>query len=987
MDVWKSSGTRNLQTLARLVILTCLVGFVSAQRQLPIKAEEADFATRLDQQLTDASFQVPVQKIDESAEVRRLYLDLCGMRPSIVQVEQYLADTNPNKYQVLVETLLSSPEFFEHWAERFDVMLMERRANTYVPLDQWSQWLRDQIAQDRPLNEWLADLIVADGYPAEQRPAGRFILDRGADPHLITRDIGRIYFGRDLQCAQCHDHPSIESYLQSDYHGLLGFVASIGMTEVIEGEKKIQIISEKSASEAAFESVFARGRFQRVLPKVPASDEAEKATTVPGEDYAPAEIAGYPQRPIHSRRQLLASLIRSGQQQQFNRNLSNRLFGMIFGRAVVEPPDLIHNENPPLHPELLSFLTQELQASNFSLRAFVRQLVLTKSYRLTGGPIEYEYDPETQNDSLSLEEPTWFPNTVETAARVAAETDQQLADIGQQLQDAELAFNEAQQAFEPVEDRRVQALAAVDTARTTYSQALDVKSKASAERDAAAKNVDVHNEKINKLKSASEAASAALAAIGEDAEITASVAMFNQKLDGLNGQLPSLQQTLSEKQQAMDAAVQKVAADHEALLAAQKAADVVDQEHASVRKRLLAAREQYEAIRTERTRLGSYKRALNDLIELDAAYKGAKQLRTVQQDLIAETAKANQTVASIKAEAAKAAIALQSLESSFKAAEAAHSKAMSNVDAINQKIDALQNAEQSLTLVSTNVSKPELLEQASREIVESRQALTQQLSALAEQQTATEAALSDAKQKLNVKQAEVETLRVSLSKAIEDVNASDQKLATIRADLQTNEQVIVKSLQQLEATLGDRLLTHRLTPLMPEQMAWSFLNVTGVYIRHVDKHLAELEKEAPATAEQTQDSAFQAGRREQAVRRARAELQGNINHFINLYGAGAGQPQTDFFATADQALYASNGGTLYSWAAPSTGNVTEKIIQSTENAKGAQALYLGVLGRLPYANEEEAVDKYLGTSPAEKAKLAQELVWSLMASAEFRFKQ
>ena len=52
----------------------------------------------------------------------------------------------------------------------------------------------------------------------------KFYLERNGDPNLLTRDVGRIFFARDLQCCQCHDHPLIEHYHQADYYGLLAFL-------------------------------------------------------------------------------------------------------------------------------------------------------------------------------------------------------------------------------------------------------------------------------------------------------------------------------------------------------------------------------------------------------------------------------------------------------------------------------------------------------------------------------------------------------------------------------------------------------------------------------------------------------------------------------------------------------------------------------------------------------------------------------------------
>ncbi|MEJ7594902.1 MAG: hypothetical protein WKF77_25530 [Planctomycetaceae bacterium] len=64
------------------------------------------------------------------------------------------------------------------------------------------------------------EILVADGEDPNQRPAARFTLDGASEPNLLPHDISRIFFGRDMQCAQCHDHPIVADYLQSDFQVL-----------------------------------------------------------------------------------------------------------------------------------------------------------------------------------------------------------------------------------------------------------------------------------------------------------------------------------------------------------------------------------------------------------------------------------------------------------------------------------------------------------------------------------------------------------------------------------------------------------------------------------------------------------------------------------------------------------------------------------------------------------------------------------------------
>lgn len=785
-------------------------------------------AHRIDAILADGALPVPRAEAEPGPLVHRLYLDLIGVPPSIDEFERYLADDASAKYAQLVDALLVRPEFVEHWAERFDVMLMERRANTNIPQDQWAAWLRQRIAERTPLNHWMADLISADGAPGPDRAAARFLLDRELDPHAVTRDIGRIYFGMDLQCAQCHDHPSIDSYLQADYHGLLGFVVSLSAVEVQDGDAKIKMVAEKPAAEAPFESVFDRGVQRRVWPHIPGCEELDQPWSIPGEELQPAAAAGHPEVPKHSRRAQLAKLIRDGEQEAFNRNLANRLWALVFGRGIVDPVDLMHAEEPR-HPELLDVLAGELPRVGFDLRAMLRQLVLSEAYRRGPPPLRYQTpatDVAGQGEGKFLvpgnSPPSWLPEVLAAATARRDLLMAQVADAEGRHAQAEADFETALAASDPIENERLAALAAVDASRSAFVQSSDAAAKAEAARVASDQTLAAATSRGNALQAALDATTAALAAVGEDVELAAAVELLRQRSAAAREAIPPAQQAADANRAAFEAAKQKSDADRAALVAAQAAADQVNQR-----------------------RLADH-----------------------------------------------------------------------------------------------------------RLVVQHRQALL----------------------------------------------ASSQSLAYLRAELRDVQQWIdyselagagqpqqVEAVRKLETMMGERFDAMRLVPLSPEQIGWSTLTVTGQMNHYIAKHLAELEKESPATEQQRSDPAWTAERQAQAVRRARAELAGNIQAFVSLYGSGPGQPQDDFFATADQALFTSNGGSLFAWAAPGAGNVTDRMAKAASDLQAASNLYRGILGRDPTTAEIEMVRHYFATAPDQRPRLAQEMVWSLLAGAEFRF--
>jgi len=102
----------------------------------------------------------------------------------------------------------------------FDTMLMERRPDKHIKADAWRGYLRQSFAQNKPWDQIVTEILSADGADEKTRPAAKFLLDREMKTDAVTRDLGRMFLGRDLQCAQCHDHPNIEDYLQRHYYGI-----------------------------------------------------------------------------------------------------------------------------------------------------------------------------------------------------------------------------------------------------------------------------------------------------------------------------------------------------------------------------------------------------------------------------------------------------------------------------------------------------------------------------------------------------------------------------------------------------------------------------------------------------------------------------------------------------------------------------------------------------------------------------------------------
>ena len=284
-----------------------------------LAAQETPLHVRIDEQWA-ASRLVPPETCSDAEFLRRVSLDLTGMPPTADQTRAFLDDANPDKRITLVDNLLASVHYDRHQASMLDLMLMERRANTHIAADAWHAWLLAAVRTNKPWNILVRELLLADGVDPAARPAARFLLDRGVEPHLLTRDIGRIFFGRDLQCAQCHDHPLVDDYLQADYHGLLACISPSHAQVIKVGEANQTIIGEKAGSELAFESVFLKNP-HRTGPRLPGGVALAEPVLLPGEEYTIAPADNVKGVPVVSRRERLAMLATDGSNQAFNQNI------------------------------------------------------------------------------------------------------------------------------------------------------------------------------------------------------------------------------------------------------------------------------------------------------------------------------------------------------------------------------------------------------------------------------------------------------------------------------------------------------------------------------------------------------------------------------------------------------------------------------------------------------------------------------------------
>lgn len=322
-------------------------------------------------------FQVPAAVAADSTFLRRVHLDLVGTIPTSHQVQAFAADSSADKRSRVIDELLDSPSHAWRMQYVMDELLMERRKAEHVSKEDWQEYLRSSFQENKPWDVLVRELLVADGV-LEPRPAARFLLDRQLNSEEVTRDLGRIFLGRDLQCAQCHDHPDVDAYLQRHFYGLVAFIKRSYLFK--DKQNGTVSIGEKAeGGDVEFTSVFTEVTDRtspRMLDQSPIQDPpAEK------QHYKVKPSKHARSLPVYSRRAQLALAMTDSENLAFRRNIANRMWALMMGQGLVEPLDMLHAANPATHPELLDLLANALLQHRYDLRYLMRQLALTKTYQ------------------------------------------------------------------------------------------------------------------------------------------------------------------------------------------------------------------------------------------------------------------------------------------------------------------------------------------------------------------------------------------------------------------------------------------------------------------------------------------------------------------------------------------------------------------------------------------------------------------------------
>jgi hypothetical protein len=326
---------------------------------------------------------VPSDLCTDDEFVRRVYIDLTGLPPTLEQVRAFADDPRDSrsKREALVDELVGSRDYVEHWTNKWaDLLQVNRKFLGEEGSIALRNWIKDAIASNRPYDQFAREILTASGSNLENPAAAYWKILR--DPTGAMENTTHLFLAVRFNCNKCHDHP-FERWTQDQYYELSQYFAQVGRKEAPEYSGQRIGGSAVEGAVPLVEVVYDAGsgdvKHDRtgevVAPSFPYAHD----------DVAPAEAA---------RRQQLARWMTSKENQYFAKSYVNRLWGYLLGVGIIEPIDDIRAGNPPTNAALLDALTEDFVASGFDMQHILRTICKSRTYQLSVQTNRWNEDDE-----------------------------------------------------------------------------------------------------------------------------------------------------------------------------------------------------------------------------------------------------------------------------------------------------------------------------------------------------------------------------------------------------------------------------------------------------------------------------------------------------------------------------------------------------------------------------------------------------------------
>ena len=317
----------------------------------------------VDQKLMQLKY-LPSDLCTDEEFIRRVYLDVIGILPTLEEVTAFAADQDPNKRDKAVDQLLDRSEYSKFWALKWgDLLRLTSGQVTNEGVYKYYRWVERSFRENKPYDQFATELLTATG-STFSNPAANFYRT-SKDMNDCVETISQVFLGARLQCAKCHNHP-FERWTQDNYYGMAAFFNRVQRKNTKRANEMFIFVSQSG-------EVTQPRTQQQMKPWVPGQGDIEN----PNEFDRRLDFAKWltePDNPFFAKIEV------------------NRIWSQVFGRGIVEPADDFRDTNPPSNALLLDQLAQDFVDNGYDRKKILATILKSRTYQTSYQPNDFNED-------------------------------------------------------------------------------------------------------------------------------------------------------------------------------------------------------------------------------------------------------------------------------------------------------------------------------------------------------------------------------------------------------------------------------------------------------------------------------------------------------------------------------------------------------------------------------------------------------------------
>lgn len=292
--------------------------------------------------------------VEDRVYIRRIYLDIIGLLPTYQEIEKFVADTRPNKREIVAKELLARDhDYAQHWLTFWNDLLRNDYSGTgYITGGRHdiTQWLYSSLENNKPYNWFVKELISPDKASAGfiKGIQWRGTINSSQSTQMqAAQNVAQVFMGLNLKCASCHDS-FISDWKLEDAFGF----ATIFADSALEIHRCDQPIGKMAKARVLYPEL--------------------------GEISVDA--------PTEQRLRELADFLVQPKDGRLYRTLVNRIWAQLLGRGIVEPVDEM--DRMPWSEDLIDWLAYDFVETGYDIKQLIFKIVTSQTYQLPSVAIQ-----------------------------------------------------------------------------------------------------------------------------------------------------------------------------------------------------------------------------------------------------------------------------------------------------------------------------------------------------------------------------------------------------------------------------------------------------------------------------------------------------------------------------------------------------------------------------------------------------------------------